>query len=140
MAMIATDCLTPSGRLNGAALWPKGGRTNPKGYNESEVGETLSAYLQEGYAKAEVVALAAADQDEPARLWAYYRAYQEAYERLLLMPSSVSVSDQGSSGYTQAQIELVGSLASGALAEFTDLLEELGTIEEAGYTVITSLR
>lgn len=130
MAITAAACLTPSGRLNGAALWPKGGKLNPLGYDEAVVNATLVGYIAEGYAKTAL--------DAAVLQWVYYRAYQEAYERLLLMPASVTVSDQGGSSYMQAQIDAVGRLASDALAAFEALVPT--AIPDEGYDVITSLR
>ena len=131
MPLTAQDLLTPRGRLNGAALWP--------GVSAEEVDETLGTYLDEGYAKPEVAALAVGDRDDPARLWAYHRAYQEAYERLLLTPSTVNTSDQGGSSFLLTQIEHVGELAVAALAEFNDAVGEAAD-SGSDWPVIMTLR
>lgn len=120
MAYHAADTLIPKGRLNPAALWP--------GVDGNVVRENLEQYLAEGYSKT-------AD-DEAARTWAYYRAYQEVYERLLLTPSTVSINDEGSASYLLTQMEHVGQLADAALAEFEGLAAETGS----DFGVITSLR
>lgn len=132
MALHAVDLLTPRGRLNGAALWP--------GVDPNDIAQYIETYLTEGYAKAEVAALDAEDRDEPAKLWAYHRGYEAAYERLLLMPSTVATSDQGSASYLLTQMEHVGELASQALKDFTALVAALALEEAATYGVIRSYR
>lgn len=132
MALHASDLLTPKGRLNAAALWPA--------EELDAVTEKLEEYLAEGYTKAEVLALSVGDRDEPARLWANYRAYQEVYERLLLLPSTVSTSDEGSSSYLLTQMEHVGELAEAELTAYRDEVGALTTDEAATYGVIRSLR
>lgn len=127
MALHAVDLLTPRGRLNGAALWP--------GVVTDVVEESLEAFLDEGYG----LAVGVSDPDEAARLWAYYRAWDETHQRLLAMPSSVQTSDQGSASYLQVQITEFGRLAAGAKVEFDALVAEAaGTVTE--WPVITSLR
>jgi hypothetical protein len=120
----ASDILIPKGRLNPAALWP--------GQSLNDVSATVEEYLADGYIRT-------AD-DEAARWWAYYRAWDEKWQTLSAMPSSVSVSDEGSSGYTQGQIDSWHELAKEAKAEF-DVLVAAAAGEEAGsYSVITSYR
>lgn len=132
MPLTATDLLTPRGRLNGAALWPH--------LSVEDREAAIETYLDEGYAKAEVAALDAGDQDEPAKLWAYHRAYESAYERLLLSPSTIDLNDEGGSSFNQSQIDQVGDLADRALADYNALIVELGAEEEEGFGVIRSYR
>src|SRR5215208_1439014 len=94
-----SELLSPKGRLNAGALWP--------GVDLNEVVGFVGEYLTEGYVKASEISDADA-MDEAARQWAYYRAYQEVYERLLLLPSTVSSSEEGSSSYLLTQMEHVG--------------------------------
>lgn len=112
MTLTVEDLLLPKGRLSGPALWP----THPP----EKVQETVQAYLNEGYAKAEAIT-DESQQNEAARQWAYHRSYQEAFERLLLLPSTVST-DEGSASSPLTQIEHVGTLAQEALGEFNQIL------------------
>lgn len=118
MPLTVENLVTPKGRLNGPALWP--------GTPVEEVAETVAAFLEEGYAKAAAI-VDEAQMDEAARQWAYHRAYQEAYERLLLLPSTVST-DEGSASSLLTQIEHVGGLAEKALGEFNRILLEETTV------------
>jgi hypothetical protein len=123
VALHASDLLTPKGRINAVALWP--------GVDPDEAAEYVEEYLAQGYAQAP-------SNDEAARQWAYYRAWDEKYQILSAMPASVSTSDEGSSGYTQSQIDSWRTLSLEALAVYE---EEASSGTDAGaYGVITSLR
>lgn len=118
----APDALTPKGRLKAAALWP--------GIDINVVSANIEEYLAEGYTKS-------ADPDAVLS-WTYWRAFDDVHQTRLAMPSSGSLSDESSFGYTQTQIDEIGRLATEALAEFGELVaEDAGT---GGYAVITSYR
>lgn len=103
----------------------------------SEVNAKLETFLVEGYEEAAGVAVEG--KDGAARLWAYWRAWDEVYQRLLVMPSTVETSDQGSSSYLLTQMEHVGELAAEAKAEFDGIIS---TVENTvpTYGVIRSYR
>lgn len=123
MTLTATDVITPLGRIDLAVIWPGVNEDTARGY----VGE----YLSQGYSQA------GASQDDAAKAWAEYRAFDQLYLRLTGRPSSATVQDEGSMSYTQSQIDNWRILADEALAEYEDLIPG----DAAGsYGVITSLR
>lgn len=126
--LTANALLTPKGRLNAQALWPSAGLDEVQGF--------IAEYLAEGYVKAAGVS----EPDEAARQWAYYRAWDEAYQRMLLLPSTVSTSDEGSSSYLLTQMEHVGELAAEALAAFNAILVTAEVEGVDTFGVITSYR
>ena len=132
MALLAVDLLTPRGRLNGAALWP--------GVATPDVESSLGEFLADGYTRVAAEGITGTDQDAPARLWAYHRAYTEASDRLLLMPTSVTSSDEGSASYDMRQITALQELAAQMLAEYEALVDELTAVDTGAYGVIRSYR
>src|SRR4051812_21423845 len=108
----ASDLLEPKGELD-PGLWP--------GIDLSVVSANIEEYLTEGYGRAAPIA-DAGDKDEAAKQWSYYRAFGQAYRRLVRNPSTVSLNDEGSASTLLTQIEHVGELSDKALAAFNDLL------------------
>jgi hypothetical protein len=121
-----TDLLTPRGRLNGAALWPRArGETRPA--NAARIRQTLIAYLEEADGK--TAALVGSDyesqRDEARKRWAEYRAYDEVYQVRVMMPTTVETPEQGSSSYLVTQLQLLAELRDQALAEFNAIVDQL---------------
>lgn len=108
------DLLTPKGRLFADALWPE--------ESKAKVNARLTAYIAEAGVK--VAALDAAKVDEATKHWCYYRAYDEVYQTMVAMPSSVSSDQEGSGSYLGQQIALMKELRDQALAEFAELLAQ----------------
>jgi hypothetical protein len=113
MPLHASNLLEPKGELEAPVLWP--------GVELTVVVSGLDEYLAEGYIKAAAID-DADNKDEAARQWAYHRAYRQKWKALLGLPSSVTSSDEGSSSYTQAQIDEWSRLASESLAHFNALI------------------
>ncbi len=120
MPLQAIDCQQPLGELNGRALWPQWFVGDIDG--QAAVDATIDAYLTQGYANAAAITVLV-NKDSAARSWAYHRAYQQAYDRLVLMPSTVNTSDEGGSSYTEAQLTAVADAAASHLAAHTALVE-----------------
>ncbi len=133
MAVNPADLLTPLGRLDRKVLWP--------GTSSLTVTTYLPAYLADAAAEAVEITDTAAN-DKAQKWWAYYRAYDEVYQRLLSQPASVSDSDEGSQSYLVAQIEMMRDRAGEALTAFNEIVEaETATDpEEDSYTVLRSMR
>jgi hypothetical protein len=128
VAVAAQDVLSPRGRLDPQVIWP--------GLSLENVDTKIRAFIQDGEERTEDVD----DQDAAVKIWVYYRAKDEQYQRMVGMPSTVADSDEGSSSYLVTQIELVKEERDELLAEFEDLLVEAGVEEEEEYGVITSYR
>lgn len=117
MAKAPADLLDPVGELEPTVLW--------KGATLAQVKKRLQGYLDDGYGKADVQALeAAADQDAAAVQWAYYRAYAAVYRQMVRRPSTIDVTNEGSSGTLLTQITLMGQLADQALAAYEAIIAE----------------
>lgn len=123
MALEADALLSPTGRLQAAVLWP--------GVTTATVTAKLEAFLLE--------AVGLTDDADAQREWAYYRAFDEVYQRMLLMPSSVTFADEGSGSYAVEQMRLVKELRDQALAAYEELIV-VGAGGSTGYTVLTSFR
>jgi hypothetical protein len=131
MAVTAEDVLTPRGRLDPAVIWP--------GLTAGKVDEKIQAFIEDGAARAADLTDADA-QDEAVALWVRYRARAEQYDRMISMPADVTDSDEGSSRYSDAQLEAVRLERDGLLAAFEDLLVVAGVEEDEEYATIQSLR
>jgi hypothetical protein len=99
------ECLEPpygTGDLGPRALWPQAFTATGGGIADVET--ALTVYLAEGYARA----LGQADPDkknESAHQWARYRSFRQAYERMLVSASTVSMSDGQSASVLLTQIQ-----------------------------------
>lgn len=108
------DLRSPTGDL-GDSLFP--------GESSGQLDTRLQGYITEGYAKAAAAGLTVQeDQDEAAKAWSYYRAYQAVYVRMLNNPSTVIMEKQGQNSTLWSQIEAMGKLADAALANYRELL------------------
>lgn len=116
MAVVAADL-----RLNAAALWP--------GESPTKLDERLGGYLTAAAAKA--AALETEDVDAGTIAWARYLAFDDVYQRLMALPSSVTDSDEGASSYLVTQIQMMKDERDAALAEFTGLEAEVDAPTES---------
>ncbi len=112
--MTPLDLLTPKGRLVAAVLWP--------GENPAAVTERLTTWLTEGESEAAAIMVGTA-HDKAVKAWAYARAYDEKYQSLVALPSTVEDRDEGSSSYHREQMDRMAKLRDAALAEFQELLD-----------------
>ncbi len=101
-----------------------------------EVQESLAVYLVQGYGKA--AALTGFAQDEAAQQWAYYRAYDEVYNRRVMYPSTVSDHDEASGSWTADQLDRLFEMRAAALVAFENLVGSSSAL--SGYSVIRSYR
>lgn len=126
MAVSPLDVLVPAGRIDPAIIWP--------GLAADKVQDKIGAFITDGAARS----TQAEDPDESTKLWVYYRAKDEQYQRMVGTPASATDSDEGSRQYTDRQIQLVREERDALFAEYDDsLVEEEGEDE---YGVIQSLR
>lgn len=126
MAVSPLDVLVPAGRIDPSIIWP--------GLAADKVQDKIGAFITDGAARS----TQAEDPDESTKLWVYYRAKDEQYQRMVGTPASATDSDEGSRQYTDRQIQLVREERDALFAEYDDsLVEEEGEDE---YGVIQSLR
>lgn len=112
------------GRLDPRVLWPDDAEDFEDGFDPDAAEEKLTGFLTEGYAKAVTAAITvAADQNEYARHWAYWRVFSEAYDAGVLLASSVSVEGEGSSSKTDAQLERLALLVAAEQAALDALAD-----------------
>lgn len=134
MAVQPADLLTPTGRLERKVLWP--------GVSLTKVTEYLTAYLADADQQPafdEITDVVVADRARKA--WAYYRAFDEVYQRLLAQPSTVADSDEGSQSYVFTQITSMGERAAEQKALFDSIIEEeTGEGADEDFTTLRSLR
>jgi hypothetical protein len=122
----AEELLSPTGRLQPKVLWP--------GVSPEDVNEKLEAFLTEAAVK--VADLEdATDVDTATTAWAYYRAFDEVYLRLVGLPSTVDFRDEGSGSYLVTQMNLMKELRDQALVEFTAILDAAAVVEETSAPV-----
>lgn len=119
MTVQASDLVSPIGRLQPAILWP--------GLPAAKVDEKLAGFLTAAAATATAEGLTFADTtaaDAWTTRWAQRRALQEVYDRLMMLPSSVTANDEGSASYTAAQMEALKEQIDALTAELEELVEE----------------
>lgn len=113
MAVDAAEFTKKGGLLNTKALWP--------GVSTSEIAAKFAAWLEDGAAR--TADFTDATKDDGTRLVVRDRAWDDVYQIRLGNPASVSVDQEGSSGYTQGQIDAAREERDAARAEFAALLE-----------------
>ena len=128
MALSASDVQSPTGDIDGAIWFP------------SVVGGALTTLLN-GY----ITDAADRTDDESAqRLWVYYRAASAVADRLATTASSKTMAlvDQGSKSesFSAGQFKYWADKAAAYLAAFEAAIEEDGTEDVRGWSVLTSLR
>lgn len=64
------------------------------------------------------------ERDAANKAYVNYRAFRAVYLRLSAMPTSVSITDEGSHSYTAEQAVRFGKLADEAYAEFLEYVPE----------------
>lgn len=122
MSVATTDFTKAGGLLNTKALWP--------GLSPTKVTEKFTAWLDDAAAQPGIVAQTAGDQQDLAtRQWTLYRAWDDVYQVRLGNPSSVSVDQEGSSGYTQGQIDAAREERDQALLRYEAAIEVTATVE-----------
>lgn len=133
MALTPPDVLDPVGLLDPEVLWPA--------LDPNEIDTKVRGYLKAAYAYPGITALDPANQDEPVRLYVYYRAWLGVHDELVRFPASRQLPDQPSGDYLADQIAAAAAKAQGFLDELTALLEDLtGEESDASYGVIQSYR
>ena len=122
MAVAAADLLSPTGEIEGPALWP--------GEDSSAVNARLAGYIEDGEAQAADIEAGAA-HDAAVKAWAYHRAYLAVFIVLSRKASSVTVNDQASTSMVVAQIQNFKDLSDAKRAEFDGLVAEVAGTETA---------
>lgn len=97
MAVTAAQLKSPTGKVE-AAFFP--------GETGGTLDARLAAYIAEGESEAGDVGDwdSQAEYDAAVTSWAYYRAFEAVYLRLIATPSTVSITEEGSTQFTQQQI------------------------------------
>jgi len=92
----ADSLLEPEGRLDRRTLWPR--------LSESKVLDKLDAYIADGYRRGADLATAA-ERDAYATEWAYWRAFDNVHQRVLVNPSTIGLGGQGNAAWLLTQIQ-----------------------------------
>ncbi len=126
------DLLSPVGRIDPAVHFP--------GETTRQVEARVQAYLTDATTRT----AAFTDEttgDEARTAWAYYRAYYAVHQRISNLPSSVAFTDEGSSSYLVAQMQMIKDERDAAWDEFTELVDLLDAEDEdTAFTTLRSLR
>lgn len=117
--LTADNLLSPDGRLIPKVHFP--------GQSLTSVKRKLAKFI----ANAKTDATAANIPEDTLRAFqaakAYYRAFDEVYQRLIVVAASVTV-DEGNRSYLRDQIVAVQAERDAALAEATDLIPSAATV------------
>lgn len=120
MAVTPDDLKSPTGRIDPAVFFP--------GEQTVDVDVRLQAYIDEGESEAADIASDVDAFDAAVILWAYYRAFDAVHMRLVGLPSSIDIAEEGSTSYTSSQIETFGLKAADFLASFRASVDVSGEI------------
>ena len=132
MALSPEDLRDPLGLLDAAVLWP--------GQSLDTVDARLQAYLDEAVTKTAAFT-DTTDQVEAQKQWAYFRAYDAVYQRLVSLPSTVAFQDEGSGSYLVTQMQLMKERRDDARAAFEELEDALdAVVDELDFTTLRSFR
>ncbi len=126
------DLLSPVGRIDPAVHFP--------GETTRQVEARVQAYLTDATTRT----AAFTDEttgDEARTAWAYYRAYDAVYQRMVSLPSSVAFTDEGSGSYLVTQMQLIKDERDAAFEEYEELVDLLDAEDEdTTFTTLRSLR
>ncbi len=118
--------------LDAEVLWPT--------LTTAKREEKLDGFLTDAGERAELDEIDAEDVDAATIAWVRYRAFSEVYDRMLMLPASVTAADEGSSQYSSEQIAAMRERRDEALAEYQDLTPAEDAETEQTFSVIQSLR
>lgn len=120
MTVQAGDLLAPAGRLDPEFLWPL--------VSADDVSTKLDAYLADAETRTADIE-DETDRDDARRRWAEYRAYDGVLLEMETSPSSTAFQDEGSGGYSTAQLDLMEKRRDAALAAFEVLIATVDEVE-----------
>ena len=117
--LTATDLLSPDGRLIPKVHFP--------GQSLTSVKKKLNKFLELAKVEGEDT------EDPPAfqRARAYYRAFDEVYQRLIVVAADISV-DEGRRAYLNTQLDAVRAERDAAGAEADEMLDVVDDVVAAG--------
>jgi hypothetical protein len=122
---------SPAGRLDRTVVWP--------GVSASKVLAKLAGFLADAAVEAAEITDTTAN-DRAQKAWAYYRAKDEQFQRMIGNPAQVSDADEGSQAYTEAQIAEVKAERDSWRALFDSILEEETVADAGSFMILQSLR
>lgn len=132
MAITYTDLLQPTGRLS-ASLFP--------GEDSAAVQSRLSGYLTAAYAHSRIAALDAGDtQDDAARWYSYWRAFDAVTLRLNNDAATVEVEDAGRRQRIKEQLAYFERERDAAEARWEALAPPIMEDEDVSETPPSDLR
>jgi hypothetical protein len=108
MALTADVFMKPEGLIEPRSMFP--------GESEEDLNARLDAYIDEGMAR--TTTLAAETRDSAVSAWVYHRAFLAVWIELSGNPASAAQADQGSTLYTQYQIQNFKDLSDQFLRQF----------------------
>jgi len=112
MAVTTAQLKSPAGKIDAAAFFP--------GEAPATVDARLQEYIDEGEEEAGDIADYESEDvyDAAVTLWAYYRAFEAVYLRLISTPASITIDDEGSTRFSSEQIAAFGRKADEFKASF----------------------
>lgn len=130
--MITTESLVaPEGRLT-IKLFPRD--------SEDEFQERLEAYVEEAISKTTSIT-DEAKAEEAQKAWAYYRAYDAVYERMITSPMEVDLDVGGKGAFDPKQFMAIERLKDGFLNQFNTIIanaDEPTIVREAGTKAVAT--
>lgn len=119
MTVQATEFTALGGLVNAEAFWPDLSATKRT--------QMFASWVLEGEIK--TADFAEDTQDAGTRAWVKVRWTEDVFQRMYGNPASNAADGEGSSGYTQGQIQMAADRAAAALAEW-EALEDAEVEEE----------
>lgn len=120
--LTGTDLLEPLGILT-PEMFP----------GDAVPSDTLDAYLETAYERADLKTVADTDRDDYARAIVYARAWERVATRLASTPASVSLTDQGSRAYNAEQLRTAAANAD----KWREVATDLEPLPDAGLPTST---
>jgi hypothetical protein len=126
MLYLAEDLIAPVGEIENA-FFPTD--------DAAALSLRLQAYLDDGYSRTAAIDTAAL-QDDAARSWAYYRAYDAIYLLMSRAHATKSIAGEASASHLASQIEAFKNKRDGALLAYDTALSEAGLIVDVEATKV----
>jgi len=131
MAVTIESLKNPAGEIEPAVHFPRAKRESVAVWT-ARVDAYLTEWLAQGVVKAAPLAAIPdeANADIVTKKWATHLGLTAVYNRLLAMPSTVAIDEEGSSSFLVTQIERIGERAQELADEVEEILDELIEAEE----------
>lgn len=121
MTITASDLLAPTGEIE-SAFYPR--------EDSTAVLARLQAYVEDGYRRVPGTITDVEAQDDIARAWAYYRAYNAIYLTMSRSAASKSIAGEASSTTLASQIAAFEAMRDQWYTEALSLMPDVTTSTE----------